>query len=769
MVKKTIINNGSNGKGDQLPTGSTPLPAGEKVVVFDQLITKFDSGENELSGTLRKRRAETAISTGSVDFVSFHRPTDVLVSRWYPGYRVTDLSGADAEESLGFMLADDMTKVIDQTQAAEEVANSLYGFQRLLGNPSIANAIILELLPRKGVPVRRDKYLVTEEMVGDVTNNQLAAYGETRLSVVSAISHVITRVFAHLELVLPSPEQKQVKIANSFAITPADLKKLIMVDSLRDLFSDARLGEIRRALDRDATPEIIAEVISKMLRTAASSIPEIVLKFQQIEIVQRLVHRFHVDPRSLSQVMQAYSGLQQLANFANFAVWAAKNPLSGFIEQNNTDLKEACDNILSVINSAPSIEAMSLNKYMDHFGIVPASASGIYRGAVMYQTKSQSSQMDVVQGKTQGAGWLVNQQPAEYTPISRIADELNRNILDPRSLGGLANLVADEISHQPFNLGDAPVLNTINVSDDDIQYVAMAIAETLSFVQVATSRKKGVGISGIPDIVYGVNVSEQFLMNVGAANPGTAFFTDPVAVVLYGLGDEFLHTVKEPIPLPSRKQSFDLPIALDTHFNGNISNYISSKVETPFKVKLPISITQTDGKVGSIDMVISVLPILLPAPDANGNITIVDSKVHYYSVNEPGVDKDIKLMLAMASEYQQYGNRVLQDRAKSWIIETLGNAMQHPVIVSMATTAVNRSLVAQSFDGRRLKSQFFDLMIMAYFSSLLGTLTRFNKVQATVAEDLIKNVPVPGLSIKASALLMSMPMQLNASSLYSGN
>jgi len=746
MVRKSQVTTGDDSNDPIKPT------------VFESLITKFNANGNELKGTLSTRIADQSIAAENVDFVSFNRPTQVLVSRWYPGYRVTDLTGADAQESLGFLLADEIKS-----------ESTLGDFQRLLGNPSITNSIITELLPRKGVPVRRDQYLVTEDMIGEVTKTALQAFGEERISVISSIAYVVTRVLSHLELVLPSPDRKVVKVSSSFAVTPNDLRRFIMVDSLRDLFSDARLSDVKRALTKDSTPEIIGEVISRMLRTASNSIPEIILKLEQIETVQQLVHRYHVDPRALSQAMQAYSGLQQLADYANFAVWAAKTPLSGFIDQNNSDLKDACDNILSVINSAPSIEAMALNKYFDHFGFIPANASGIYRGAVVYQTKSQTSKMDVLQTTQKGDSWLVNQQPIEYIPVSRIADELNRSFLDPRSLGGLANLVADEMALQPFQLGEAPILNTIGVNDEDIMYLAMSVAETLSFVQVSTSRKKGVAASGSADIVFGVNVAEQFIMNVGAASPGTAFFSDPVAVLLYGLGDEYPNSTKDPVPLPARKQSFDLPVAADVTFKGDLRGYISNKIETPFKIKLPMEVMQTNGKSSSIDMVISVLSVLLPPPDKDGNVNIVESGVHYSSINEPGVDGEAKLMLALVNEYQQFGNRVLADRARSWIVETLGNAMQHPTIVSMATKAVNRSLIAQKFDGRRLKSQFGDLMIMAYFSTLMAVLSRFNKVQPQVAEDLIMNIPVPSLSVKASALLLSMPLQLNASSLYSGN
>lgn len=736
------------------PSNQTPITTSRtpEISVFNQAVKKF-STNSELKDMLTSQQVESSLLPGETNFISFNRPTDILVSRWYPGFRVTDLTGPDADESLGFMLADE----IDDTEA-------LYEFQRLLSNPNVASSIIQALLPRRGVPVRRGKYLMSEDTISLTTREVLATLGETKASVVAAVSHVIIRVLAKLGLVLASADQKIVKVASSFAVSASDLRRLILVESMRDIFSDARLAEVTRSLDQDATPEIIGEVIGRMIRHAANSIPEINLRMEQINMVQTLVHRYYVDPRSLSQVMQAYSGLISLAAYANFTVWASNQNLSDHIIADNADLKEACNNVLTLIQSAPSIESMALSKYSSHFGMVPGNSAGLYRGVVLYLPLNQVSRMDVMQTQQKGDGYLVNQQPAEYAPVSRLSDELNKSLLNTVAMEGLANLVADEMSQQPFVIGEAPSLLTLGVSRDELKYLAIARAQSLSFVLNA---EKG---PSLPMVVYGVDVSEQFVMNVGAASPGTVFFSDPAAVIVYGFGASNDNNSQQPVPVPARSQSWALPIGMDHNFKGDISKYLSTKVEEVFKIRLPIELIQADGELRSIEILISALPILMPTPRVDGTTSMVDNGgVHYSTVMEPGIDKEVRLMLALIAEYIKVGNRVLADKANSWVIETLGNAMQHPVVVGMAIKAVNKSLVDARLDGRRLKSQFNEVMIYAYFSTLMAIMTRFNKVAPEVALDLIQNVPTSGLSVKASALLLSMPMQLNASALLSGN
>lgn len=98
-----------------------------------------------------QREAE---QTGDFDFVSFPTPRDVLVSRWCPGYRVTDLTGVSADEALALTLG-----------AAMETVDDLQNFQRILATPDIAADAILKLLPRAGVPVKSRSYVMTEQMV----------------------------------------------------------------------------------------------------------------------------------------------------------------------------------------------------------------------------------------------------------------------------------------------------------------------------------------------------------------------------------------------------------------------------------------------------------------------------------------------------------------------------------------------------------------------------------------------------------------------------
>lgn len=752
MVKKVKTTN-STTKSTSKEIGTNKDPLNTNITdlipsVFVEAAQEFETIAN-LEGLLGTHRASSTLQLDSTNFVSFNKPTEVLISRWYPGYRLPDLTGEGADEALGYLLA-------HQLQDKE----ALYAFQQILSNPTVASTVINLLLPRKGYAVKRGVYLMSQDSIGDTVRLVLGNMGEDRFAIVASITHLLTRILAKLDLVLPSAEQKIVMMSDSLAISVSDIRRLIMVESLRDIFSDARIAEVSRQLDQDSTPEVIAEVVGRTLRHASNAIPEITLRMEQIGMVQALVHRWHVNPRSLTNVMQAYSGLSALANYANFAIWSSYNNLQEDITADNSDLKEAVNNILTLIQSAPSIESIPLAKFAEYFGAVPASAAGIYRGLVCYLPLSQQSKMDVVQYKPQADGYLVALQPQEYTPISRIAEEINKGLLSVTAMEGLANLVADEIAMQPFQLGDEPLMYTMGVSKDDIRYLALNYAQTVSFVLYTHDGP------ALPQVVYGVDVAEQFISRVGAASPGTAFFSDPISVLTYSFGSRMDPVPVLPTPMSSRNQSWNLSVGTDHNIKSEVKKLLSSRIEEAFKVTLPLELMQVDGEPTLLDIVLTVLPILLPNPNEDGVIDLVESGgVHFASVKEPGVDRDCQMLLALAARYTKSGNRVLADKAKSWVIEVLGVAMQHPVIVSTATKAVNRTLISNRIDGRRLRSQFKDIMVLAYFSTLMAALNKFNKVDSTTTELLINSIPVSGLSVKASALLMSMPSQLSASAL----
>lgn len=163
----------------------------------------------------------------ALEFVSFTRPTDVMVSRWYPGYRVTDLTGKQAEEGIGLMLANTLTTI-----------EALENFRRLLATPDLASEIITTLLPRANVAVRGRQYLMSEELVGKTTSEIMDRRGWTVPELQAAYSHAITRVLSSLELVQPGVDKRVVNVAPTYAVSAEDISRIILIESMRDVFSE---------------------------------------------------------------------------------------------------------------------------------------------------------------------------------------------------------------------------------------------------------------------------------------------------------------------------------------------------------------------------------------------------------------------------------------------------------------------------------------------------------------------------------------------------
>lgn len=719
---------------------STPANAepvnNTQMSTFEQAAVTF----NHSSGKrlLKASYATDALNLAESELVTFVKPTEILVSRWFPGYRTTDLSGKSADEGIGQLLGESLT---DQ--------DALESFRRVLSTPDIIASALRKLLPRSAIPVKRGAYLVSEAMVGKAAAEALEAAGVSGVAVTAAIAHVLVRVLTHMELVQPGREQKIIATASSFALSTGDLRRVILTEALRDVFSESRIAEATRSLDASATPELIAESISRMLRHASHSIREVKLRLEQLETVEHLIYLFYSSPASLTTEMQASANLAALANFANFIAFAQDRVMPPYAMGATADLKEACANVLTLLQSAPSIEAMPLNKFADYFGVVPgSSADGLYRGAVVYKASTQVSKMEVADVMPRPDGAEIALVPGEYTPLAAISSELNRSLLTSTAMEGLANLVADEISQAPFSVGDPPRLVSIGLTAEDLLYLAMAKADIVAFTAPG---KFG------PGIVYGAMVSERWMMNLAASTPYLAFFDDAASVVVYTSGGN----VVLPSALPARSQSIGLSMSSDTFYRGDVAPHLFEGIETTFNVTIPIQNPGDAAGSTSLPLKINILSLLIGQNDQS--LPLGGS--YYAAVKEPGVDCDIEMMLTIASHYMQQGDEIVSDRAKSWLVEVLSTAVTHPAVVRIASRALSSAILEAKLDARRLAPQFKELMMKAYFVTLLATLSRFGKIPPNLVQSILADAPISGLSIKAALTLASMPLRLTATSL----
>jgi len=688
-----------------------------------------------------------ANGTQGMEFVNFVKPTDVITSRWYPGYRVTDLTGPHAEEAIGLMLAQEL-----------QTLDSLAMFKVALSNADVSLEVATKLFPRAGVPVKNRKYQISENEVRKVVSEIMAQRGMNNLSIVAAMSHAYVRVLSAMSMVQAGPEQKIVATAKSFAVGREDLATVIMVEAMRTVFSDARIQVAVRELNEEATPLIIGETMGRMFRDISRVIPEIQLRMVQLEAVEDLVRLKLLAPTRLPLSMQAYPALDTLAEMANFMVSYRERKISLSVPTMEiAELKEAVNNILSAIQSAPSIEIMPLAKYRQFFGEVPAAPqTGLRRGIVAYMLNGQTSKMDVADVRPRANAIELSLVGPEYVKPAGIVGPLNGSVLNADAMHGLANIVADEMAMttttRAADCSFIPMLATIQISPADLLFLALAKADYVAYVQTGDT------VAGVmPGLLFGCNVAEQWRMAVTAATPVTAYFMQPEAVVVYKSDLRSL----VPTPLPSRQQTISLPMGRDEVYLGGVDKYLIRSIEKPFTSS--ISVQTIDGKVVVLELDFMVLRTLLGFTEKEAAAGLDRGGAYYAAVAEPGVDHELRMMFKIAAAYAEHSDgTLLADFAKTWVVEHLTPLMIHPSIAGLAETALNRAIVRMGLDTRPLAPYYKDLIVRAYFAALMAVLARFNKIDGTTAVVLSDKLPISNVSTKAQLNLANMPSQLNA-------
>jgi hypothetical protein len=584
-------------------------------------------------------------------------------------------------------------------------------------------------------------------MIIDVTNRVLSSRVVDQ-NVISAVAYVITSVLAHMDMVMFGPERRIVRTANTYALTMEDIKRTILTESLRDIFSGARIAEATKPLDADTTPNLIGESIARMLRHASHTIPEIRLRLEQLDMVQALVQTYYREPQKLTNTMRASTTLASLANYANFLADAVVRKKPAQLSTSNSDMREACSAILTVLQSAPSIDVIPLAKYADYFGVVPcAAADGIYRGLVVYTSLGQTSRLDVVNYYKKGPASELALLPTEYVPITTVASEINNSLLSVEAVQGLANLIADEIASARFAIDDLPALRTIGMTEEDLVYLAMAKSE---IVAVTKSTLNSTSFR----LVYAAKVAEYWRTRLNAATPSISYFDDPQSLLVYQAGAQS----KLPTTMAVRSQSLDLSAAYDTTYHCSVEPFLAKDIARPYTLTVMLKNPNDEGQQTELRLKISPLDLLVgQEPDVNRGGAI------YAMIKEPGVDRDIALIMAIASAYAASGPQIVADKAKSWIVETLTPLATHPAITRVATKALHHAVIAAKLDARKLAPQWKEAVLRAYFGTLLTLLYRFGKIDETVLEEINQNLPVNALSVKAALSLANMPMALDAS------
>jgi hypothetical protein len=593
-------------------------------------------------------------------------------------------------------------------------------------------------------------------MIAETTRDILRARtGMDAEAVILAYGHAITRVLAAKGMVAVSAERRTVNVAKSFVVSADDMRRIIMIESMRGIFSETRIQAAVKFLDQEATPQIIGDRIGEMFRQFSMSIPEVALKLEQYDTAVTMVKLFNLDPQNVPNNLKAHPSLIALSSIANFMIFGDVVDVSmlAYPSLAVQEIKDACNEVLTIVKSAPSIESMSLAKFQDHFGEVPASSpDGIRRGLVLYSVLSQSSKMDIVDVVPMADGANVALVDPSYVKAAGLASALTGTLLTASSMTGLANIVADEMALEDVQMRDDctfdPQLLTIQVSELDVMFLALARARSVAYVRLG-----GEGSANIR-LIYGCNVEEQWRMSVMAATPSMAFFLDPASVIVY----TSKMMASEPTAFPSRNQTIGAELMRDTHYVGRVKDFLHSEVEKPFTLSIPV--TPYGGEPIVLDLNITVLGSLV-GYDAN---PINRGTAYYAAVREPGVDQEVDLMLNLALAYAELPSTDIQgDKAKSWLIVHLAPLMMHPSVRLIAERAVTTAIIKARLDGRRLAPQMKEVYNRAFFGTTLAILNRFGKVDGAVVAALTKAIPTSTLSLQAALTLAQIPAAINGS------
>lgn len=707
--------------------------------------------------------------------VAYVRVSDVLVSRWWPGYRILNLTGDDNEEGIASLLATDLVSDAD-----------LFDFRDALANPRYASAIISSLFPRADVPIRGRQYYVSEDRVVKTVREVLGTALKTR--VLEAYGHAVVRILSAGGLVHSTMERKLIGRSDSFVLSTADIKQLVLESAMKDVFSSQRL-KAAAALNQDATPTLLGESLARVFRDISLLIPEMRLRLEQVEIAKSLLARYYANPNGLPAQLAAHSNLATLATYANFLLDIASGDGLAGGELTNVDAasssegKQACDMLLQVLQTSPRIEAMPIARFATMFGQVPAaSAQGERRGLVMFGVRGQRSQMQVVDMVPQGTAGvpdfyydLAQLEPA-YVKLAALAGPLNAGLLSVDAAVSLANIVADELSFTTMSeyqvstgpIADTelafarsiipPLLLTLQVSARELALVAMARSS-----EVAITRE---GAAGALSLLYSTPVKEYWRAHVLAATPSIAFFDNPAHVIVYSSD----MTQALPTPFPARAQGLDVSVMRDQRYikPTNVASIFDPKFAREFAVNLK---TRSIGDETPVTMRLQI-PVLMGVLQF-GDGTDPNEKrgqAAYAAVQEPGVDPETRYLLGLACVYALRGvngapgrDDVLSDRAKSWLVENLATMMLHPAVQAVAEMALNRAVLAAGIDARRLSAQWREVVVRALAGTALGTLARFGKIEPVHVQQIVDAMPITALSVKANMTLATMPTRLNGS------
>lgn len=723
-----------------------------------KIIKTGENGQNEVSsglttleelsqaGILNQSPVDPASDTvGGNTLLSVAVPEQIIVSRTAPGTHVLALGGATAEEAIARLLSPELGST-----------KALAGFARTLATPAYMSKAIEILFKRLDTPMKTTALQVSDELVQNTIASTLVGQSP---EVQAAYAYVLAEVLDARQLLVRSPPQNIVLTGKTYVCTMADLRTALLIGSIRGVFDASRIKAMVASISDEITPKLMGEKLGNLFRSFAHALPQIATDLMHLEVALHTVNEYLTNPDKLPLEVASHESLASLATYANIiraAVTTTSFP-PAVMSQSIETRRRACDYLLTAIASSDMFEVMSLSKFAEHFYQEPAmAADGERRGLILAARYGQESAMTVVDVYAQpGTTRLIEQEPSlVYGP--GIAPLISKNLTSDHAMQGIVSLLAEDLAHklattassQPFR---NPELWTFQVTPDDMVYLAMARARTLMLVRAGsqpTAAGEAMGPGKARTFVYGVQVQSGWRMPVMAATSSDVYFADPASVLLY-TSDQKSYQGRA---YPSRPQGIGTRMAADTLYAGSISHLLSKSVAIPYRAELTIS-----GLPAPLELEIPILSEFLAECAAETGGAASARGAYYASLCEVGVDHEVKAILGVICYYMTGSDKVLADKAASWLVNHLTPLMSLPVISGMAQKAVNDAVIKAKIDARTMTSQLQEVYIRALFAVVLAVLNRFNKVTSPQVTALATRVPVHTLSMQATLQLATLP------------
>lgn len=670
-------------------------------------------------------------------------PQSILVSTIWPGIRQWSLTDTpNDEKAIAAMIAENM-------------ADELMLLRDTLADTLLISKMISLLLPRAGVPVRTRQYFVSETDIYAAVE-QVLRERKVKVSalatLVAVYSHIIKHALAHMGCVSRTLHTALITEASAHVVSTSDIRKAVIMEAMMPYFSESLLATSFSKLNQNATPQVISGVIVELVTRIEKAIPSVVHRTSAINTAVGVTMTAILDQDSLPETLRVNPVVLELVDLINFMVDAQAQPDLYNPEKDTLSVYEQiehCKIALDSINAARLFVKLPLKEFISYFGFVPCSSVGSpVNGLVMYTNSGQQANTTIVDArKTPGGGYELGSIPSEHVAITRMSASINENLLSPRLLTGVANIIADdlarslEITHNIQSTEDGTSVA------DDLRWISRVVTIGMTksdVVALAMATARNVRMTEDRVFTYEVVVPDYMLIGTRLTDIRSAIVTDPYEALLYMNGNNS----SEPAAMPSRVQVPKVEFTHDTLFPASIGERLDMNVAKPFFFNLAVDIPTTMGSPGR--NVQLKLPVLTMPTIVTEETEVPTSVVAYALCREPETARHIDRLLALLVMYAERGDEQTRLLAQSLLVETFSPIITSPAVSNASQRALRYALRRAKVDTRATSLIIKHVMTAAATGTALALLSRFGYVPGERVSQVLGVMPRSKLTARAA-------------------